>query len=199
MSSGQPPKLGRGIIPGPTAPQRPPVNFAHEKSPVGPTKKTGIIPQRKGSFEDRLSEYIESLKKYENADAFCSSVYNELQMCQTEKKPVSKLVKALMGLKGRNWFEESTSKETTEGILWAVLDSLSQSSSSTNLNVAFKFLLMQNFRIVRTRSLVKKMIDISLARLGKYLNQDRFILAILQKLTFDNQDEIKQYRVEIIR
>lgn len=153
--------------------------------------------KRAADANPEMEEFIKSIKATSDPNLVGKLVVKEMTKYFKEKKPLARLLKQVMTAKSKSTFEEIQNEETSESLCWCVMDFLNEKTLNTNNTILFKFLYGQNILNVKSRSLIKKIVEKCLGCAGRFLTQDKFVFGILHKFLLNRPEEIKNSRLEI--
>lgn len=154
--------------------------------------------QRKIHTDEDTDKMISVLKDTEGGEETGRELLANLNTLNKVKKSPLKLIKYCVTSKSRTSFEEIKSRELTEDLCWNILDYLNgRANPISNNHILFRFLSLQNTSNIKTKSLSKKLISTCLSLVGRFLNQDRFILTLIHKMMIRNVEDVKQSKYEI--
>jgi hypothetical protein len=107
------------------------------------------------------------------------------------------LISYLSSFKAKTKFEEVDSREVTERLSEILIVLISDNLQEKLNSVYFKLLGLQHFQNLKSKKLLDRLIQVSLASIGQYVATDKLVYIILIKLSLKISDDIKEFKVVI--
>ena len=107
------------------------------------------------------------------------------------------LISYLSSFKAKTKFEEIENREVTERLSEILIVLISDNVQEKLNSVYFKLLGLQHFQNLKSKKLLDRLIQVSLASIGQYVATDKLVYIILIKLSLKISDDIKEFKVVI--
>lgn len=151
----------------------------------------------KGKDEGPIEDMIIELKKIADPSKSAEFLLSKLRLLSSQSQSITKLIKFAVSSKLKYTLEELSDPYTVEGLVAIAMDLIGRRAES-NWSLVLKFIWLQNLAILKNKSVIKRLVEYSLNSLGGFVNQDKSILAIFLKLSYQNPDDLRFHRMAIV-